>query len=94
MSDKNARLDSEQLREAGAKLKAMFENCGEAIQIVLTACTTGEPDESIRPVFLKQIMGVFQTQKSQMDGQTENMTKLSRLIEQYIEDHAAAAAGY
>ena len=94
MSNTQARLDTEQLREAGRKLKSMFENCGEAIQLVITACVTGEPDENIRPVFLKQILGVFQTQKGLMDGQQENMDTLSRLIEKYIEDHGDISAGY
>ena len=94
MGDTQARLDSDQLSENMVKLKTMFENCGEAIHIVLTACQTGAPDENLRPVFLKQIMGVFQTQKGLMDEQRENMDTLTRHANQYIADHAAAAAGY
>lgn len=94
MSDTTARLDSDQLREAVSTLKQMTENCAEAIQITLTAVTTASPDESVRPVFLKDTMSVFKTQKSLMDGQQDNMTALSRLADEYIEQHAKAASSY
>lgn len=94
MSDTQARLDSEQLRDAVRQLKEMTLNCGEAIHITLTAVLTASPDESVRPVFLKETMSVFKTQEGLMKGQQDNMDNLSRLAEQYIEQHAAAASGF
>ena len=94
MSNQTARLDPEQLRGAVSQLKVMTENCAEAIHITRTAVVTASPDESLRANFLKQVMSVFEVQKTQMDGQQENMMNLSRLAEQYIEQHAAAASSF
>ena len=94
MSNTAARLDPEQLRDAVNQLKQMTENCAEAIHITLTAIVTGSPDESVRANFLKQTMGVFKTQEGMMKGQQDNMVTLSRLAEQYIEQHAATASNF
>ena len=94
MSDTKSRLDADQLREANSALKQMVENCAEAIHLTLTAVVTGSPDESVRPVFLKQTMETFKAQEGLMREQQENMLTLSRLSEQYIEQHDAAASGF
>jgi hypothetical protein len=94
MPNQTARLDSEQLRSAVSQLKQMTENGAEAIHITRTAVLTASPDENLRPAFFKQIASVFDAQKSLMDGQLENMQKLDRLAEEYIEQHAAAASGF
>jgi DNA-directed RNA polymerase subunit F len=94
MADTTARLDSEQLRDAVNQLKQMTENCAEAIQITLAAVVTGSPDESVRPVFLKDTMSVFKAQENLMRGQQDNMDTLSRMAEQYIEEHAGVASGF
>jgi len=94
MQDQAARLDNDQLRDAVSQIKMMTQNCAEAIHITLTAVTTASPDESLRPVFLKETMGIFKTQKGLMDGQQENSDKLGRLAEDYIAEHAGVAGGF